>query len=91
MVSNELVYAMRDIFVRRMVSAAAANVVAWVVLAGSYGISRRTGHRFFVFGIQLRKEYWITLQVAAVACIAGSLLFMLTRLICAGLRALQRR
>jgi hypothetical protein len=71
-----------------MAIAGAVGVFALVVLAGTY-VKPHT-HQYFAFGIQFSEEGWTVLVVAALACITGSFVFMLTCLTRAGLRALQR-
>jgi hypothetical protein len=94
MVSNELVHAMRGICVRGRVIfplavAAAVIALAFVVLA-NIRVTTHT-HRYFVFGIQVSEKRATALAVAAEACFVGSSLFMLSWLMYAGFRALQKR
>jgi hypothetical protein len=73
-----------------MVFAAVANVLALVVMA--YGIRKATyTYRCFAFGIEVGAKSATALSVAAEACFVGSSLFMLSWLMYAGFRALQRR
>jgi hypothetical protein len=91
---GQLVYAMRGICVRWRVIlplaiAAGVMVLAFVVMA-NIGVTTHT-HRYLVFGIEVSQKRATALAGAAEACFAGSSLFMLTWLMCAGFRALQRR
>lgn len=74
---------MRGIYVHgrlihAMAIAAAANVLGWLVLAGDYEISGRSGHRYLFFGILVSRTCATALSMAAGACIIGSFLFMVT-------------
>jgi hypothetical protein len=94
MVSNELVHAMKTMCVRGRVVfpfavAAVVMALAFVVLA-NIGVTTHT-HRYFVFGIEVSQKRATAWGVTAEACFAGSSLFMVTWLMCAGFRVLQRR